>query len=204
MFSLPALFLALLAGTAQPSVQSTEPVLRAQLAGKLLLPDGRPAQGALVISSLGGQAESLGDGSFALDLEYSADEREVQLTAVLTPLGSAASLSASLHCTLPLHGGALALGARTLGAAAGLPEWLPTFGGEPGTSGQIVSLAVLDEGTGPVLYAAGSRSVRYLANRGLLSERFLDDSYVGDASAWLAADGAIIQQGYSTNEVYKY
>jgi hypothetical protein len=37
-----------------------------------------------------------------------------------------------------------------------LPAWRPTFGGEPGTNGDVLALGVFDAGGGPELYAGGS------------------------------------------------
>jgi hypothetical protein len=56
----------------------------------------------------------------------------------------------------------------------------------------------------PVLYFGGMAYVDYLVSQGYLTAGQLDSSYKGDPSRWLDSNGAIIQQGFVTNEVYTY
>ena len=52
--------------------------------------------------------------------------------------------------------GATPAGGPALGIAASCPpRWLPTFGGQPGVSGQILALREHDDGGGQALFAGG-------------------------------------------------
>src|SRR5262245_27133278 len=53
-----------------------------RIEGTVLMPDGTPARGAVVVSSAGGQAAVGEDGSFAFELELGAAAVAVELTAL--------------------------------------------------------------------------------------------------------------------------
>ncbi len=133
---------------------------RVRLLGNVLFPDGRPAQGAVVVSSAGGLAEVDRDGAFALEVELAEAVETLDLTAVagvsegqwtahrrVEGLGSVGAGHEPPAGTLLLSQGQ--------GCDAG---WLPTFGGEPGVGSTVHALAVFDDGSGPALYVAGGFS----------------------------------------------
>src|SRR5687768_2304339 len=66
----------------------------ATFAGSVLAEDGLPAEGAVVVTSAGGQAVTGADGAFRIELALPLDAREVQVTAVLTA-GSATTTASS-------------------------------------------------------------------------------------------------------------
>src|SRR5262245_11161873 len=53
-----------------------------ECSGLVLLPDGGPAVGAVVVSNAGGQAITRADGRFELELELAPDAVELEVTAV--------------------------------------------------------------------------------------------------------------------------
>ena len=122
--------------------------------GIVLAPGGVPAEGAVVVSSAGGQAVTDGSGAFALDAHVSVGASSVQVTAVHP---SVSNLVASRRVELAAAAGRVPLGSLQLsGSSTCNPSWLPTFGPEPGIDGSVESLAVFDDGGGPALYAGGS------------------------------------------------
>ncbi|MEU4449046.1 ABC transporter substrate-binding protein [Actinosynnema sp. NPDC050801] len=56
----------------------------------------------------------------------------------------------------------------------------------------------------PVVHANGASYVDYLVHSGKLRQSQVDGSYDGSPARFVAADGAIAQQGYATNEPYRY
>ncbi len=143
-------------GVAEPSAAEghREPV---SITGTVLLPDGRPALDAVVVSSAGGSAVVGQDGAFLLELEVDPAAADVEVTAVAN--GPQGSLVASrrvdgLRPTSTRDAGTLHL-AVSQGCA---PDWLPTFGGPEGTNGEVFSFAVYDDGSGagPALYVGGA------------------------------------------------
>lgn len=54
------------------------------------------------------------------------------------------------------------------------------------------------------IHFAGLAYVDYLIERGYITADQSDPSYNGSDSAWVAASGKLLQQGFATNEVYKY
>jgi hypothetical protein len=125
-----------------------------RLTGRVLLPDGSPARGAVVVSSAGRSAAVGADGSFAFELAVDPAEAAVELTAVAN--GSQGSLVAQRTID-GLHGGSSRnAGTLHLAASGGcVPEWIPTFGGTLGPNERVLALAVYDDGSGPALYAGG-------------------------------------------------
>jgi len=54
------------------------------------------------------------------------------------------------------------------------------------------------------LYFDGSSWVDFAVGEGILTEDQLDPSYGGAPDQFIEANGGIIQQGFATNEIYKY
>ncbi|MSR64037.1 MAG: hypothetical protein EXS08_16565 [Planctomycetes bacterium] len=121
--------------------------------GFVLCADGNPAEGAVVVSSAGGQAITDVAGNYRLELDVPLEAESVQVTAIGR---AAANLAASM--SVALGGRASASRVPPLQLALGStcsPSWLPTFGEQPATDGEVSALAVYDDGGGPALYAAG-------------------------------------------------
>jgi hypothetical protein len=55
-----------------------------------------------------------------------------------------------------------------------------------------------------VLYFEGGAFMDYLIGTGQLSQDQVDASYDGSPARWVAEQGAVVQQGFATNEPYKY
>jgi hypothetical protein len=68
-----------------------------------------------------------------------------------TLLMRSAVCAALLVSAVPLAAGG---GTKATGPGC-VPDWIPTFGGAPGTIGAVQALAVFDDGSGSALYAAG-------------------------------------------------
>ncbi|NOT29319.1 MAG: hypothetical protein HOP15_02590, partial [Planctomycetes bacterium] len=121
--------------------------------GFVLEPDGDPAAGAVVVSSAGGKAVTDWSGNFRFEVCVPVEAESIQITAVAA---GGTSLTASSSVLLPAPFGPVRVGPLLL--AQGLPcspRFLPTFGGEPGTNGDVHAWAVFDDGGGPTLYAGG-------------------------------------------------
>jgi hypothetical protein len=56
----------------------------------------------------------------------------------------------------------------------------------------------------PVLVFAGGAYIDFLVGRGWISQKQVDTSYDGSPARFVAADGAIVQQGFATSEPYQY
>ena len=129
------------------------------LEGYVLAPDGSAAEGAVVVSSSGGQAVTDACGRYVLETEAPLDAGSLQVTAA----GRAGTNQlASRRIALSAATGSAALDPLQLAqGVACVPHWLPTFGPEPGTSftggqvGEVRALAVFDDGGGPRLYVGG-------------------------------------------------
>jgi len=55
-----------------------------------------------------------------------------------------------------------------------------------------------------VLHFPGVAYVEWLIANGFMDESQSDPNYGGDASQWITDSGSFIQQGFATNEIYKY
>lgn len=55
-----------------------------------------------------------------------------------------------------------------------------------------------------VLHFPGTSYIDYMIAEGFMTEDQSNPSYDGSDSAWVAGGGDVIQQGFATNEVYKY
>ena len=122
--------------------------------GFVLEPDGRPADGAVVVSSAGGKAVTDASGRYVLDVNVPRGAGNLQITAAgRAGTNLLASRSIELSTTV---GGACVDPLQLAQGVTCLPRWLPTFGGQPGTDGDVEAFAVFDDGGGPELYVAGS------------------------------------------------
>ncbi len=120
----------------------------------MLAPDGARAEGAVVVSSAGGQAVTDGSGRFRLAVQVPRDAQSVQVTAVGR---GATSLLGSAGVALFGPSGLFSVGSLCLAPVTRCPpSWLPTFGGQPGADSGILALAVFDDGSGPALFAGGT------------------------------------------------
>jgi hypothetical protein len=117
--------------------------------------DGVPAEGALVLTSAGGQALVGPRGEFQLRLELAHEANVLQVTAARTSQGR--TLVGSARVALGRVSPVLSVGTITLSSTAGCqPSWLPTFGAHTDLRGVIHALAVFDDGRGTALYAGGA------------------------------------------------
>ena len=136
--------------------------------GYVTTTQGLPEPNALVVTSAGGRALTDWSGGFELEVEVAASVKQLQVTAV-----SSGAVGMSGTKTVVIAGGGALRGAPGCGTggtggpistgAIGIsptqlcsPEWLPTFGGLPGTDGAIDAAAVFDDGSGLALYVAGN------------------------------------------------
>jgi hypothetical protein len=55
-----------------------------------------------------------------------------------------------------------------------------------------------------VLHFPGNSYIDYMISQGFITEDQPNPSYDGSDSAWVADTGSFIQQGFATNEIYKY
>jgi len=121
--------------------------------GRVVDQDGVPHEGALVVSSAGGQAITDARGEYCLEAEVPLDAEGVQLTATAARSGMTQVASGWVAVT-----GSSATRAGTLfldGVVCCQAGWEPTFGPHPGMNAAVRVLAVLDDGSGPALYAGG-------------------------------------------------
>ncbi len=56
----------------------------------------------------------------------------------------------------------------------------------------------------PVLHFPGTAYTDYMIGKGYMTKEQDDPSYDGSDAKWVAAKGSVFQQGFATNEVYKY
>ena len=124
------------------------------LEGFVLESDGAPAEGAVVVTSAGGRALVDRNGRYRLETRVPIAAESLQITAVGT---EGQNLAASR--SVDLYSAAAIIEVPTFQLDLGTtcqPSWLPTFGGLPGTDGEVHALAVYDDGSGPALYAGGA------------------------------------------------
>ncbi|HEX6884482.1 MAG TPA: HYR domain-containing protein [Planctomycetota bacterium] len=123
------------------------------LEGCVLAPDGAPAQGAVVVSSAGGQAVTDVRGRYRLAVALAPEVAGLQVTAVGAGSGG---LVASAR--VARAGAAVDLRVPPLHLARGsgcVPSWLPTFGGMLGVQATVRAMVVHDDGGGPALHVGG-------------------------------------------------
>ncbi len=79
---------------------------------------------------------------------------------------------------------------------------------DPATYPDVTTIAELDSAMddtgGVILYSQGLPYMDYLLSSGQVSESHLDGSYDGTPATFIAADGRVGSQAYSTNEDYTY
>src|SRR6185503_7270917 len=100
--------------------------------------DGSPSGAAVVVSSAGGRAVADLDGRYRLEAWIPFEAESVQLTAVGRGRGSRVA-SVSVDVTGRWDGASI----DPLRLASGgecEPEWVPTFGGRPGTGVDVRAL----------------------------------------------------------------
>jgi len=153
--------------------------------GVVLAPDGAPADEAVVVSSAGGQVVADSDGAFRLDVQVAVGAGAVQLTAVA---GGGGRLLASKRVPVPAVPGPVRVGSLQLARSSSCsPSWLPTFGGQPGTSNEVKALLVFDDGGGPALYAGG-----YFKSAGGVAVNYIAR---WDGSSWTPLGSGLGQSG---------
>ena len=142
------------ASASEPRLGPASPEARAVvLEGFVLLPDGNPGEGAVVVSSAGGQAVTDAAGSYRLAVDVPRETTRVQVTALG---GAGGNLSASVSVALRSAAGPTRVDPLSLArGTACSPSWLPTFGGRPGMDATVYALTSYDDGSGPALYAGG-------------------------------------------------
>jgi len=124
--------------------------------GCVVMPDGSPAAGVVVVTSAGGDTITGADGSFTLEVELPIDALSLEVTAIANELVGSGSLVARASVVPAALSPTTTLGLLSLTLSPDChPRWLPNFGGQPGTDGPIHALAVFDDGGGPALYAGG-------------------------------------------------
>ena len=141
---------------AQVRLDEREPITRSELSGRVVLPDGSAAAGAVVTTSAGQRTITDADGSFRVLVELAPDVETVDVTASGNRR-TAAGLVASARVTPAALAAHTSAGVLVLASAAPChPRWLPTFGGLPGTDGAVNAFVEFDDGSGTALYAAGA------------------------------------------------
>ena len=178
-FACMVLSLGVLVPCASAQAHGLEPVaaeLRVPitLEGFVVEASGAPAEGAVVVSSAGGQAVSDRNGRYWLEVHSTPSTQRVQVTAIGRSGGSqVVSTGVDVTPATRLASvGTLVL--PSLGSCA--PGWTPTFGGSPGLDGAVQSLTVFDDGGGPALYVGGS----FTAAGGVIASRIVR----WDGSSW--------------------
>jgi hypothetical protein len=180
------------AAQAAAGAADTGPTL---IVGRVLDPHGAPVAGAVVVTSLGGQAATDAAGAFSVELALPPGATGLRVTAVAG--SGTASLVGSVQIS-PARDGATDAGTLVLAQSADCePSWLPTFGQTPGVIASgvtpgISALAVFDDGNGPALYAAGS----FVTAGGVT----VNDIARWDGTYWSAVGGGM--NGPGASEVY--
>lgn len=130
---------------------------RRVIVGTVCGPTGLPVKGAVVVTDKGGSAVCAADGHFRLVIEVPTDHASLRLSA----FGDGGSSGGTGSRRITLSAGTMLTDAGVLTLSTELvcePEWLPTFGGQPGTDGDIMDVLVFDDGSGPCLYLGGTFS----------------------------------------------
>ena len=125
------------------------------LTGHVVRPDGRPASGARVSSSAGGEARVEEDGTFWLEVELPVDALHVGLS-VEHDLPRGREFLRTEVGVGTLAGVNSAGFLRLERAGPCTPDWVPTFGAPPGPDGIVSAMEVFDDGSGPTLRVGGA------------------------------------------------
>src|SRR5688572_25140968 len=147
----------------EPRASASE---RRVFTGRVCLPNGSPAPGAVVVTSAGGRALTAADGSFAVEAEVPLDAVHVEVMAVASDGTEPGGLVASAIAATSTSSRLASAGRLVLALPASCaPRWLPAFGEPPGTDGRDIShqgavkaLATFDDGSGPALFVGGEFS----------------------------------------------
>ncbi|MCC5786479.1 MAG: hypothetical protein JJU33_07250 [Phycisphaerales bacterium] len=134
---------------------------------------GRPVEGAVVITAVGGKGVSDADGLVRMRVRMDPAADRLRVSAVHTEGAETWTGSTIAEAA----GGVVDAGEIPVVMRSGCePGWERTFGTVSGVNGRVDSLAVFDDGTGPKLYAAGEFTEIGFAKLGRLA--------VWDGSHW--------------------
>ena len=106
----------------------------------------------MVVSSAGGRAVTEWSGYYRLEVAVPRAAQDLQITAVS---GAGHAVVASRTVAVDARSGSVPVDPLELALGSCSPSWLPTFGGAPGTSQDVLSFVVFDDGGGPALYVGG-------------------------------------------------
>ncbi|MBM4113173.1 MAG: hypothetical protein FJ253_07330 [Phycisphaerae bacterium] len=123
--------------------------------GRVVMADGAPAKGAVVVSDRGGQAVTDESGRFAIELPAADGASDLRLTAVASHDGSNLAGTKHARAGSTIVDDDIVL--MEMQQEACSPHWVPEFA-IPGVGAQVRALTVFDDGSGggPALYAGGS------------------------------------------------
>lgn len=126
-----------------------------RVVGTVRLEDGSPIY-AGVTTNLGGSGAAGPDGEFSFLCELPKGVAELTVTASV-PIENRIYAGSAVVSPV-VYDGVTDVGVVTLLEQPGCldEEWLPTFGTVPGFEGTVLALAIHDDGSGPMLYAAGN------------------------------------------------
>jgi hypothetical protein len=133
------------------------PCLKTQVVGVVTLADGTALPNAVVVTDLGGQGVSGGDGAFSFEVEVGQQASALTVTAVASIRGVTYT-GTKLVSPIALDGvtdsGTIIVSAEA--SCSGEFGWLPGFG-LPGLNAEVYTLTIFDDGSGggPALYAGG-------------------------------------------------
>ena len=131
--------------------EASTATLRQVVTGRVCMPDGSPAVGAVVVTSAGGQAVTGAAGGFALTVEVPLDAESLEVTAVADEVRGSGSLVANARIVPAAPSRPLFVGKLVLSESESLAchtRWLPTFGARPGFEQALLALAAYDDGGG--------------------------------------------------------
>ncbi len=129
------------------------------IAGRVCTPEGRPAQGAIVVSSAGGRTVTGPDGSYSLAFDLPLDANLVHVIAMQAAGAAKIVGDAEVHLSNP--GGTNAAGVLRLGQGSSCPpSWIPTFG-NGSSMNWITAVALFDDGNGegPTIHVGGGTRI---------------------------------------------
>jgi hypothetical protein len=123
--------------------------------GIVVLADGTPLGGAVVVTDLGGSAMTGETGEYELSLVLDTPVESVTLTAIAT-IGGTTYQGSTVVGTVVLGGlnEADPIVASPQPLCSGEFAWLPGVG-TPGVDNQVYAFTVFDDGTGPALHVGG-------------------------------------------------
>jgi len=128
------------------------------IAARVVLGDRTPVEGAVVVTTAGGRGVTDAQGHARVRATVDAGGQDVVQTLRVTAAATLDGRTLVGSATVPDvsdSAGIVDMLIVVAPTATCDPQWLPTFGGRPGVAGRVFDLAVFDDGSGPVLYAAG-------------------------------------------------